>query len=69
MGGPSGRPVIGRGTWLDRVAYRLIERERRLGRSLDLLRVESGIAASGIPHIGNLSDPARAYGVALALRE
>jgi lysyl-tRNA synthetase class 1 len=68
LGGPSGRPVIGRGTWLDRVAYRLIERERKLGRSLDLLRVESGIAASGIPHIGNLSDPARAYGVALALR-
>lgn len=62
------RPIIGRGTWLDRVAYRLVEREKRLGRSLDLLLTESGVAASGIPHIGNLSDPARAYGVTLALR-
>ncbi|MCS7145738.1 MAG: lysine--tRNA ligase [Nitrososphaerota archaeon] len=62
------RPIIGRGTWLDRVAYRLVEREKRLGRSLDLILTESGIAASGIPHIGNLSDPARAYGVTLALR-
>jgi lysyl-tRNA synthetase class 1 len=62
------RPIVGRGTWLDRVAHRLVERERRLGRSLDLLLTESGVAASGIPHIGNLSDPARAYGVTLALR-
>lgn len=69
-GGPRSlsRPIIGRGTWLDRVAHRLIEREKRLGRSLDLLLTESGIAASGIPHIGNLSDPARAYGVTLAIR-
>lgn len=62
------RPIIGRGTWLDRVAHRLVEREKKLGRSLDLLLTESGVAASGIPHIGNLSDPARAYGVTLALR-
>ncbi len=65
---PMSRPIIGRGTWLDRVAHRLVEREKRLGRSLDLLLTESGVAASGIPHIGNLSDPARAYGVTLALR-
>jgi lysyl-tRNA synthetase class 1 len=68
LSGSAGKPIIGRGTWMDRIAHRLIERERRIGRGLDLLRVESGIAASGIPHIGNLSDPARAYGVALAVR-
>jgi len=62
------RKIIGRGTWLDRVAYRLVEREKSLGRSLDLVLTESGIAASGIPHIGNLSDPVRAFGVTLALR-
>lgn len=62
------KPIIGRGTWLDRVAHRLVEREKRLGRSLDKIWTESGIAASGIPHIGNLSDPVRAYGVTLALR-
>lgn len=65
---PMSRPIIGRGTWLDRVAHRLVEREKRLGRSLDLLLTESGVAASGVPHIGNLSDPVRAYGVTLALR-
>lgn len=40
---------IGKGTWLDKVAYELIERERKLNRSLSTIRVESGLGASGIP--------------------
>ena len=61
--------IIGLGTWYDKMASRIVERERRLGRSLDLARTEMGIAASGLPHIGNLSDAARSFAVTLALRE
>jgi lysyl-tRNA synthetase class 1 len=60
--------VIGKGTWLDKVADTLIQREKRLGRSTDLVRVESGLGASGIPHIGSMGDAVRAYGIALALQ-
>src|SRR5579875_1645108 len=59
--------IIGRGTWLDRVAKEIIDRETKLGRSLSNVRVESGLGASGIPHIGSLGDAARAYGVKMAL--
>lgn len=59
--------IIGRGTWLDKLAYEIIEREKQLGRDLSLIRVESGLGASGIPHIGSLGDAVRAYGVKLAL--
>ena len=59
--------TIGKGTWLDKLAFEMIEREDTLGRSTDMLRVESGLGASGIPHIGSLGDAARAYGVKLAL--
>jgi len=41
--------------------------KKSLGRNLDILRVESGLGASGIPHIGSLGDAVRAYGVKLAL--
>ncbi len=51
------------------MASRIVERERKLGRSLDSVRTEMGIAASGFPHIGNLSDAARSFAVSLALRE
>ena len=61
--------VIGHGTWYDKVALEVAERERKLGRSLDLLRVESGVAASGIPHIGSLSEVTRNYAVSLAIKE
>ena len=60
---------IGRGTWIDKVADTLMNREKRLGRKLDLLRVESGLGASGIPHIGSMGDAVRAYGIALALQD
>ena len=59
--------IIGKGTWLDKLASKLVEREIRLGRSMELIKVESGIGASGIPHIGSLGDAVRAYGVSLAL--
>ena len=61
------REIIGRGTWLDRVASEVIEREKQLGRSLSKIRVESGLGASGFPHIGSLGDAARAYGIKMAL--
>lgn len=60
--------IIGRGTWIDKIADTLIKREKKLGRSLDLIRVESGLGASGIPHIGSMGDAVRAYGIALALQ-
>jgi lysyl-tRNA synthetase class 1 len=59
--------LIGKGTWLDKVAKHVVDREQRLGRSLSIIRVESGLGASGIPHIGNLSDTIRAYGIQMAL--
>jgi len=61
--------IIGHGTWYDKTAAELVERERKLGRSLDLVRTESGLGASGFPHIGSLADCARAYAVALALEQ
>jgi lysyl-tRNA synthetase class 1 len=62
-------PVIGHGTWIDKIAYELIKREEALGRSLDIIRTESGLGASGIPHIGSMADAVRAYGIVMALRE
>ncbi|MGY5150756.1 MAG: lysine--tRNA ligase [Candidatus Nitrosopumilus sp. bin_6a] len=59
--------IIGKGTWIDKLASELLEREKALGRNTELLRVESGLGASGIPHIGSLGDAVRAYGVKLAL--
>ena len=63
----SDKNVIGKGTWIDKLALELIEREKKLGRSTDILNVESGLGASGIPHIGSLGDAVRAFGVKLAL--
>lgn len=61
------KEIIGRGTWLDKVAFEIIKREERIGRKVDILRTESGLGASGIPHVGSLGDCARAYGIKLAL--
>jgi len=61
--------MIGRGTWYDAMAKKVLDRERRLGRSLKKVRTEMGIGASGFPHIGSLGDAARSYSVTLALRE
>lgn len=64
-----GLKVIGRGTWLDKVAYELIEREKKLRGAPRLIRVESGLGASGFPHLGSFADAARAYGVKLAVED
>jgi lysyl-tRNA synthetase class 1 len=61
--------IIGHGTWYDKMAAKVVAREQKLGRGLGLIRTEMGIAASGLPHIGNVSDAARSFGVTLALRE
>jgi len=60
--------IIGHGTWYDKVTVEILEREHKLGRSLDLIRTEMGVGASGFPHIGSFADAARAYAVALALK-
>lgn len=60
---------IGRGTWIDKLASELVDREKKLGRSLDTVRVESGLGASGVPHVGSLGDAVRSYGVSLALQD
>ena len=59
--------IIGKGTWLDKVAQEVIRRETSMQRHTNLIRVESGLGASGIPHIGSLGDAIRAYGVKLAV--
>ena len=61
--------VIGRGTWIDKLAAQIVAREKDLGRSLNHLHVESGLGASGVPHLGSLGDAVRSYGVKLALED
>jgi lysyl-tRNA synthetase class 1 len=61
--------IIGHGTWYDKTAAEIVKREQKLGRSLDLIRTESGLGASGFPHIGSFADCARSYAVTLALQE
>jgi lysyl-tRNA synthetase class 1 len=60
--------IIGKGTWYDKAAFELIERERKLGRSLDNIRTESGLGASGFPHIGSLADALRNLAVAMGVK-
>lgn len=60
--------TIGKGTWIDKVAFTIIEREKKLGRPCEIINVESGLGASGIPHIGSMGDAVRAFGIALALK-
>ena len=61
--------IIGHGTWLDKIANELINREKKIGRKNEVIRTESGLGASGFPHIGSFSDCARSYGLKLALEE
>lgn len=60
---------IGHGTWYDKMAKKVIDREQKLGRNLGKVRTEMGLGASGFPHIGSLGDAARSHAVTLALRE
>jgi lysyl-tRNA synthetase class 1 len=59
--------IIGKGTWIDKIADSLVNRESKLGRSLQFIRVESGLGASGVPHIGSMGDAVRSYGISRAL--
>jgi len=63
------KEIIAHGTWYDKTAAEMIEREHKLGRGLDLIRTEMGLGASGLPHIGSFGDAARSFAVTLALRE
>jgi lysyl-tRNA synthetase class 1 len=60
--------IIGRGTWYDLMAKKVIDREHKLGRDMSRVRTEMGLGASGFPHIGSLGDASRSYVVTLALR-
>lgn len=59
--------IIGHGTWYDKMASEIIQREHSLNRNLKLIRTESGIGASGLPHIGSLADATRSHAITLAL--
>jgi lysyl-tRNA synthetase class 1 len=61
--------IIGHGTWYDKMAQKIVEREQKLGRNMDRIRTESGLGASGFPHVGSFADCARSYAVALALQD
>ena len=61
--------TIGRGTWIDKLTNDIIKREIKLKRSTKKINVESGLGASGIPHIGSLGDAVRAYGVKMSLED
>jgi lysyl-tRNA synthetase class 1 len=49
------------------MASEIIQRENQLNRNLKIIRTESGIGASGLPHIGSLADATRSHAIALAL--
>jgi lysyl-tRNA synthetase class 1 len=61
--------IVGHGTWYDMMAQKIVEREKQLGRNMDLIRTEMGLGASGFPHIGSLGDAARSNAVSLALKD
>lgn len=62
--------TIGRGTWIDKLALSVIERKDNLkGKHPEVIRTESGLGASGFPHIGSFADASRAYGFKLALED
>ncbi|MBI3412865.1 MAG: lysine--tRNA ligase [Candidatus Aenigmarchaeota archaeon] len=55
--------------WADQFATKVVNREADLQRGIDTFRVESGLGASGIPHIGSLGDVLRQYAVKLSLED
>ncbi len=55
--------------WADQFAAKLVNREEELKRGTGTIRVESGLGASGIPHIGSFGDVLRQYAVKLALED
>ncbi len=62
--------IIGRGTWIDKIAADVVKRKDSLkGKHPEVIRTESGLGASGFPHIGSFADASRAYGFKLALED
>ena len=62
--------IIGRGTWIDKLALSVLERKDNLkGKHPELIRTESGLGASGFPHIGSFADASRAFGFKLAIED
>src|SRR3989344_2213153 len=55
--------------WVDKAAEDVVEREKKLKRGINVFRTESGLGASGIPHVGSFTDVVKANAVALALEE
>ena len=55
--------------WADKLAQDVIDREKKFKRGIKVFRTESGIGASGFPHIGSFGDVVRNYGVSLALKD
>ncbi len=55
--------------WADQFAAKVANREEMLNRGIKNLRVESGLGASGIPHIGSFGDVMRAYAIKLSLED
>ena len=68
--GEDTKEVIGRGTWIDKFALKVIERKDNLeGEHPSVIRTESGLGASGFPHIGSFADASRSYAFKLALED
>ncbi|MFW9878497.1 MAG: lysine--tRNA ligase [Candidatus Thorarchaeota archaeon] len=64
------KEVIGRGTWIDKFALKVVDRKDNLkGKHPSIIRTESGLGASGFPHIGSFADASRAYAFKLALED
>ena len=62
--------IIGRGTWIDKLAIEVIERKDNLqGEYPNVIRTESGLGASGFPHIGSFADASRSYAFKLAIED
>jgi len=55
--------------WIDSVAKKVVDRERQLDRGIEVIRTESGLGASGIPHVGSMSDAVRSFGISLGIQD
>lgn len=61
--------IVGRGTPWDIIAKDALETKRKFRSENPIFHCESGLGASGFPHIGSFSDGARAFTVKLAAEE
>ncbi len=55
--------------WTDKLAQGIIAKEKKLKRGIKVFRTESGVGASGFPHIGSFGDIVRSYSISLALKD